>query len=100
MRAKTKQVRIAKNRIESERERYIYKEYKALDLESEYASCGITVVNHIIAFDEFWWNGEDIGSNDADQVVYYFKKTGRVPESIEEAYTITLFRYTDGGNII
>ncbi len=68
--------------------------------ESEYASVGIKVVNHIIAFDEFWWKGEDIGSNDADQVVYYFKKTGRVPESIEEAYTITQFRYTDGGNII
>ena len=68
--------------------------------ESEYASCGIEVVNHIFAFDEFWWKGEDIGSNDADHVVYYFLKTGRVPESIEEAYTITPFRYTDGGNII
>ena len=56
--------------------------------------------NRMVAFDEFWWKGEDIGSNDADHVVYYFLKTGRVPESIEEAYTITPFRYTDGGNII
>ena len=35
MRAKTKQAKIAKNCIESERERYIYKGYKALDLEWE-----------------------------------------------------------------
>ena len=32
LRAKTKQAKIAKNRAESERERYIYKEYEALDL--------------------------------------------------------------------
>lgn len=68
--------------------------------ESEYASCGITVINHIIAFDEFWWNGEDIGSTDANQVVYFFKQKGRVPESIKEAYTVTKFVYTDGGIII
>ena len=68
--------------------------------ESEYASVGIKVVDHIIAFDEFWWKGEDIGSNDAHRVVYFYKKTGRVPESVEEAYSIDKFTYTDGGNII
>ena len=33
MRAKTKQAKIVKNRAESERGRYIYREYMALDLE-------------------------------------------------------------------
>lgn len=35
MRAKTKRAKIAKNRIKSERGRYIYEGYKALDLEWE-----------------------------------------------------------------
>ncbi len=35
MRAKTKQVRIAKNRIKSERVRYIFKRIIAFDLEWE-----------------------------------------------------------------
>ena len=68
--------------------------------ESEYASVGITVVNHIIAFDEFWWKGKDIGSSDANAVVNFYKEKGRVPESVEEAHTVVKYYHTDGGNII
>ncbi len=68
--------------------------------ESEYASVGITVVTHIFAFDEFWWKGKDIGSGDADAVVNFYQKTGRVPKSVEEACSILKYNYTNEGNII
>ena len=67
---------------------------------NEYADAGIRVVDHFFACDEFWWNGKDIGHEDANAVVYFYQQKGRVPESVEEAHTIHPYTYVNGGNII
>ena len=54
--------------------------------DSEYASVGIKVVKNTILWDEFWWNGSDIGHNDANWVMKFYKETGRIPNSVKEAY--------------
>ena len=53
--------------------------------DSEYESVGITVVKHTIARDEFWWKGTNIYHGNANRVVEFYKKTGRIPDSVEEA---------------
>ena len=52
---------------------------------SEYEDAGIEVVGHLIDKDEFWWNGSNIGLDNADAVVVYKMKNGREPDSVEEA---------------
>ena len=52
----------------------------------EYADAGIRVVTHFIARDEFWWNGSDIGYDNANAVVSFCRNNGgRQPASLEEA---------------
>lgn len=54
--------------------------------DSEYASVGISVVSHLIARNEFWWNGQDIGHDNANMVVRFCKENGRQPSSLKEAF--------------
>ena len=51
----------------------------------EYENAGIECITHFIAKDEFWWNGEDIGFENADTVMYFFEKNGFAPASLEQA---------------
>ena len=52
----------------------------------EYANAGIRCVSHLIACNEFWWNGNDIGHDNANAVVFFSKNNGgRQPASLEEA---------------
>ena len=51
----------------------------------EYEEAGIKVVSHIIAKDEFWWNGENIGHKGANSVVYFTAVKGYAPASLEES---------------
>ncbi len=52
----------------------------------EYANAGIRIVSHLIARNEFWWNGQDIGHDGANAVVYFCQNNnGRQPASVEEA---------------
>ena len=53
--------------------------------ESEYASVGIKVVTHILAFDEFWYQGKDIGHDHANAVFEFKQDKGRMPDSVDEA---------------
>ena len=61
--------------------------------DSEYANVGIRVVKHTILCDEFWWKGSDIGHYDANWVMKFYKETGRIPNSVKEAYD----RFHPGG---
>ncbi len=51
----------------------------------EYEEAGIKVVPHIIARDEFWWKGENIGEKGANSVVYFTAVKGYAPASLEES---------------
>ena len=51
----------------------------------EYTSCGITVIHHMLKFDEFIWQGKDIGFINANKVMYFTIHTGRQPYTVEEA---------------
>ena len=51
----------------------------------EYATCGITVIDHVIAPDEFWWQGGRITCSDADRVMKFAIDHGRQPFSLSEA---------------
>ena len=52
----------------------------------EYVNVGINCVHNLIFRDEFWWNGKDIGHDDANAVVYFCRNNnGRQPASVEEA---------------
>ena len=53
--------------------------------ESEYASVGIKVVTHILAFDEFWYQGKNIGHDHANAVFRFKKDKGRMPDSVDKA---------------
>ncbi len=54
--------------------------------DNEYANAGIKYVYHILAKNEFWWNGSDIGHNNANAVVFFCQANGgRQPASLEEA---------------
>ena len=53
--------------------------------DSEYANVGIRIVPHLIARNEFWYNGQDIGHDQANMVVQFFRTIGRQPVSLEEA---------------
>ena len=55
-----------------------------LYLDSEYASVGISIVSHWIVPNEFWWKGQDIGHDKANQVVMFSRKNGRQPSSFDE----------------
>ncbi len=58
----------------------------------EYARAGIKVVTHLLAKDEFWWKGENIGEVGANTVMYFFEKTGKEPATLEQA-TLYMRRY-------
>ncbi len=51
----------------------------------EYAYAGIKVVTHFFAKDEFWWNGTNIGHDNANAVVFFCQNHGGQPASLEEA---------------
>ena len=52
----------------------------------DYANAGIGYVYHLIARNEFWWNGSNIGHDNANAVVFFCQANGgRQPASLEEA---------------
>ena len=52
----------------------------------EYAAVGIECVHHLIARDEFFWRGEDIGHECANAVLDYCRHhNGQQPASVKEA---------------
>ena len=68
--------------------------------DSEYANVGIRIVSHLIARNEFWWNGQDIGHDQANMVVQFCRSVGRQPLSLEEAIDFIKKPYlygNDGG---
>ena len=50
-----------------------------------YAVLGIKVISHFFAKDEFWWNGQEIGHNNANDLVFFKRQTSEDPKSVEEA---------------
>ena len=50
-----------------------------------YEVCGIKVVEHFFAKDEFWYKGKNIGHNDANAVVTYVAAHQKQPENLEQA---------------
>ena len=57
--------------------------------DSEYANVGIRIVSHLIARNEFWYKGQDIGHDQANMVVQFYRTIGRQPRSLEEAIDFT-----------
>ena len=57
--------------------------------DSEYANVGIRIVSHLIARNEFWYKGQDIGHDQANMIVQFFQTIGRQPVSLEEAIDFT-----------
>ena len=51
----------------------------------DYANAGIGYVYHLIARNEFWWNGTNIGHDNANAVVFFCQYHGGQPASLEEA---------------
>ena len=51
----------------------------------EYAYAEIKVVPHFFAKNEFWWNGTNIGHDNANAVVFFCQYHGGQPASLEEA---------------
>ena len=51
---------------------------------AEYAEAGITVVKHTILKDDFIWKGQHLDHGDANAVMAFYRKNGRVPASLAE----------------
>ena len=61
-----------------------------------YEDCGIKVVEHFFAKDEFWYKGKDIGHDKASEVVAYVAGKQKDPENLRQAreYYIDLYKET------
>ena len=65
-----------------------------------YEDCGIKVVEHFFAKNEFWYKGKDIGHDNASAVVAYVAGNQKHPENLEQAREYYKDFYKETGSYI
>ena len=60
-----------------------------------YKRAHIKVVKHFFAKNEFWWKGQDIGHDNANAITFFYNKTRKHAETLEEALQFRDDHYWD-----